>query len=102
MDTFFKKRKQHGCHVYLVAFLVHWYQKQTICVKWGNYLSDTFSVSNGINQGGMLSLMLFNIYVEDLSTVLDKCNVDVVLMQLFLIIYIMQMACGCDLHVCMG
>ncbi len=40
-----------------------------------NYLSDTFSVSNDIKQGGILSHMLFNIYVDDLSTALNKCNV---------------------------
>ncbi len=43
----FKKGKQLGCPVYLVQFLVYWYQKQKLCVKLGNYLSDTFSVSNG-------------------------------------------------------
>ncbi len=43
--------------------------------KWGNYLSDTFSVSNGIKQEGILSTMLFNIYVGDLCTALNKCNV---------------------------
>ncbi len=68
---FFKKYKQYGCPVYLV----YWNQKQTLCVKWGNYLSDTFSVSNDIKQGGILSPMLFNIYVDDLSTALNKCNV---------------------------
>ncbi len=46
----------------------------TLC-KWGNYLSDTFSVSNVIKQMGILSPMLFNIYVDDLSTALNKCNV---------------------------
>ncbi len=44
-------------------------------VKWDNYLSDTFSVSKGIKQGVILSLMLFNIYVDDLNTALNKCNV---------------------------
>ncbi len=70
----FKKLKC-GCPVYLVKYLVYWYQKQKLCVKWGNYLSDTFSVSNGIKQGGNLSPMLLNIYVDDLSSALNKCNV---------------------------
>ncbi len=49
--------------------------KKKNCVKWSNYLSDTLSVSNGIKQGGILSPMLFNIYVDDLSTALNRCNV---------------------------
>ncbi len=65
----FKKYKQCGCPVYLVNVLVYWYQKQNLCVKWGNYLSDTFSVSNGIKQRGILSPILFNTYVDDLKTV---------------------------------
>ncbi len=38
-------------------------------------MSDTFSVSNGIKQRGILSPMLFIVYVDDLSTALNKCNV---------------------------
>ncbi len=71
----FKKLKQHGCPVYIIKCLVYWYQKQQLCVSWGNYLSYTFRVSNGIKQGGILSPMSFNIYVDDLSTALNKCNV---------------------------
>ncbi len=70
----FKKLKQRGCPVYLVKCLGYWYQKKILCVKWANYLSDTFSVSNGIKPGG-LSPMFFNIYIDDLSTALNKCNV---------------------------
>ncbi len=50
-------------------------KSKKLCVKWGNYFSDTFSVSNGIKQGGILSPMLFNIYVDDLITALNECNV---------------------------
>ncbi len=48
--------------------------------------------------------MLFNTYVDDLSTALNKINVmlDAGLMQLFLIIYIMQMIYVYYLQVCMG
>ncbi len=65
----FQKIKQHGCPVYLVKLLIYWYQKQKPCK-----VGYTFSVSNGIKQGGILSPMLFNIYVDNLSTALKKCN----------------------------
>ncbi len=62
----FKKLKQRGCPVYLVQCLVYWYQKQTLCVKWGNYLSYTFSVSNGIKQGGIVSPVVQHIMLMTL------------------------------------
>jgi len=35
--------------------LVSWYRNQTMHVKWGTWLSDPFTVINGIRQGGVLS-----------------------------------------------
>ena len=35
-----------------------------LCVKWSDSLSECFSVSNGIKQGGILSPKLFDIYVD--------------------------------------
>ena len=42
---------------------------------WGNYLTEGFSVSNGVRQGGILSPYLFNIYTDDLSKKLDMSGV---------------------------
>ena len=44
-------------------------------VKWGNILSDPFSVSNGVKQGGILSPKLFNMYIDHLSIELNKLYV---------------------------
>ena len=35
-------------------------------VKWGSTMSSKFHVTNGVRQGGVLSLLLFNVYVNDL------------------------------------
>ena len=43
-----------------------------LCVKWNGALSECFSVSNGIKQGGILSHKLFNIYVDVLSQKLNE------------------------------
>ena len=48
---------------YVIKVLVSWYQEQRMCVKWDGMASDTFSVRNGIKQGGILSPKLTYIYM---------------------------------------
>ena len=44
-------------------------------IKWGNHFSQSFTVSNGVRQGGILSPYLFNVYVDKLSRRLSKYNI---------------------------
>jgi len=44
-------------------------------VKWGNATSTTFTVTNDVKEGGILSPLLFNIYIDDLSLTLSKSNI---------------------------
>ena len=44
-------------------------------VKWGNATSTTFTVTNGVKQGGILSPLIFNIYINNLSLTLSKTNI---------------------------
>ena len=44
-------------------------------VKWGSTLSSKFQVTNGVRKGGVLSPLLFNIYVNELSEVLNKSGI---------------------------
>ena len=41
-------------------------------IKWDNCISQPFFVSNGVGQGGALSLHLFSAYIDDLSVKLNK------------------------------
>ena len=38
-----------------------------MCIKWGQFTFSCLTVSNSVRQGGILSLHLFDVHVDDLS-----------------------------------
>ena len=49
-------RREAGLPPPIINFLLSWYRKQTMRVQWSyNCLSSSFSVLNGVRQGGVLS-----------------------------------------------
>ena len=63
----FRKLLDRKTPIVLVRILLFWYTNQTMCLKWGSYISRYFYVSNGVRQGGILSPKLYSVYVDDLS-----------------------------------
>ena len=60
----------------LVArFLAILYTKQKIMVKWGNNMSNEFTARNGVKQGGVLSPILFSIYLDELLHALAESGI---------------------------
>ena len=53
---------------------MYWYCNQMFCVKWVTTFSEYFTVSNGVRQGGIMSPILFNVYMNNLSVELNKCK----------------------------
>ena len=48
------------------------YTCQTSRVKWGSSFSETFSISNGVKQGGVLSPILLGVYINSLLDKLEQ------------------------------
>ena len=50
----------------VTRFLLMLYTNQSIRVKWGSCISSVCAVSNGVKQGGVMSPILFTIYIDEL------------------------------------
>ena len=55
-----------------VRLLAFWYSHQEMYVRCQTYHSASFSVFNGVRQGGVLSPFLFRVYIRDLINVVVK------------------------------
>ena len=59
------------CPVICRSIATH-YTSQTSRVKCGLSFSETFSISNGVKQGGVLSPILFGVYINSLLDKLEQ------------------------------
>ena len=68
----FTKLIDKNVPLFVVKLLMFWYTKQVMKVRWGNTLSSSFQVGNGVKQWGILSPVLFNTYMDKLSMTLNN------------------------------
>ena len=73
-SVLFEKLKRKGDPGYRIRILLDWYEAQTMHIRWGGSLSQSFHSTNGIKQGGILSPYLFNFYMNDMSVQLNNVN----------------------------
>ena len=50
----------------ICRLLLNMYLNQTLRVRWGDSFSESFTVSNGVKQGGVISPILYCVYMDDL------------------------------------
>lgn len=76
----FRSLIKKGICPIVCRFLVNLYTSQLIRVKWGETYSDPSGIQNGVKQGGVMSPVLFSVYLDDLLLRLSKlrvgCHID--------------------------
>ena len=61
--------------VFLLLLLDFWYKHQSMCIRWNGAVSEPFCVSNGVRQSGVLSPVLFSVYINGLLCTLQESGV---------------------------
>jgi len=70
---FFKLMKKNVSSKF-ISLLMCWYNKVFTTVRWNNNFSCMFKLTAGVRQGGVLSPLLFAIFVDDILVKLKKSS----------------------------
>ena len=70
----FQRLLDVGLPAGIVKLLARWYDGTYACVRWGSCFSACFNVTAGVRQGGVLSPVLFNVYVNSVIQRLQMSN----------------------------
>ena len=73
IETVMKDSYQRDMCTLFLRFIMSTYQQMR--VKCNGTTSNTFSTSNGVKQGGVISLILFNVYINELILLLSEQGV---------------------------
>ena len=71
----FTKLLQRGVPLIFLNLLMFWYADLKCRVRWGETLSEWFDIKAGVRQGGILSPILYCIYVDSLAQILKDAGI---------------------------
>ena len=60
----FQKLIDKGMCPLIVRLLLHMYTNKKLQVRWNDVMSNRFNVKNGVRQGGIMSPLLFGVYMD--------------------------------------
>ena len=90
-NVLFNLLLDHNICPKIVKLLYYMYSNQLCCVNWGDQQSSPFSVSNGVKQGGVISPLLFSIYIDKLFLILKQSGMGCHVGLTYSGAYVMQM-----------
>jgi len=71
----FKILIKRGLPTHIIGLLINLYTNNFVRVSWNGVMSSYFTAVNGVKQGGVLSPVLFCLYIDDLLLSLSRSGV---------------------------
>jgi len=59
----------------IIRLLINWYSTLQLTVRWNRAVSRPFGTLNSVRQGGVLSPLLFSLYLDDLLADLSSAGI---------------------------
>ena len=69
------------------------YEEQQMRIRWNNSISDYFTISNGVKQGGVLSPVLLSLYSYEVRLLGIGCYMNGLFTGVYIYIYIYIYIC---------
>jgi len=70
----FRKLVTREVSAYILRLLWNWYGHH-YAIQWACIIACNFNICNGVRQGGILSVFLFAVYIDELSLCLHSVNI---------------------------
>ena len=70
--TLFEILQKRRMPVIVIRLFLDMYTRQSTCIMWNGSRSTVFDTKNGVRQGGVLSPILFCVYMDELFTRIRK------------------------------